>query len=206
MKDILTSRPLHCRLKGSGEAFDLFSHSDGPRTQNITYQGSQNASQLSIFQITSHFKYVICQGLLLSVWSVTLPPPLSCSCCGPTRGGPGPRVPALQTHTSLLSLPPFSSPSTALVSLLSISLFSPPFCSASFLFQTNGCNSLTCFFVLSEKKLFLLDAHAVRVCVWETGSTREHEKSVNHKQLTICQIRKAAPACIFPFASNRKSR
>lgn len=123
--------------------------------KSLTYLCTQTASETKtshtrtakkptnspFLQVRSYFKYVICQGLLSSVWSVT-PPPFSCSCCGDI-GGPG--VPALnpKTHTSCLShCFPLLLQLSPLHSLFSASLFSRPFCSASFLFQTNSGNFL----------------------------------------------------------------
>lgn len=108
-------------------------------------------------------------------------------------GGPDPEFPALtpKTHTACLThCFPLLSPLSPLHSLFSGTLFSRPFCSASFLFQTNS-DSLLSFLSVFERKLFLFVAHAcpisgcVCACVWARMS------AANQKRLTMRQISKS---------------
>lgn len=49
-------RPLHCRLNGTGEVFELSSHSNNLRSENITYRDDAVAHQLSRLSIQKQFQ------------------------------------------------------------------------------------------------------------------------------------------------------
>lgn len=194
MKDVETSHPFYCRRNGSGEVFDLSMHSDSLRSQNITYQDSQKANQLSIFSSQKLFQ--ICDLSGATVVCVV------CNSSSPAAGDiGGPGVPALnpKTHTSCLShcFPPLLQLSP-LHSLFSALLFSQPFCSASFLFQTNSSNFL--FYCRFWKETFSCSwctqwcaCASTRVCVWERerSCTCFHSSKIKREsdnKLTLLQI------------------
>lgn len=161
----MTLCPFDCRLSGSEEVFELSSHSDRLRSENITYQDSQKSKPTHSFFKSEAISNMCFVRMYCSLCGLVS----SCSCCRATWGRSDPEL----LLSPLKHTPPASPLShTVFLSccrsfhLFTLSLFfwlaiqpAVLLCFMSFPNKQAG-RFFFLFLYISEKKLFLFLVHA----------------------------------------------